>query len=509
MPEEPTLLVEGWLQFGRGELQCSAGEFGEAIDHLEAAAEAWFEDGRFDLWVLATRNLALAQCTLGDLLRAQELLVACEQRAASVSATSAARAALELQMFVAAELGDVKGAEDAYKHLGGGQVTLNDRVEERMSAFAHIALALAEGTSEEPEDWYEKLKKPLRHLPKYAREWTWSCPLYWATCACYQLVRMSKQSGNKVLTGKIMTSMDDVTKKLQGLAKRHKGVVPVSAFCDGMMDVAAGRTAKACDVKKGGFHVATTSCLETGSVLVAARAKVELARLSHEPASVKISSALSALEVFQSSESYMDTVACLLLLAQLDPTSSEFREMARVSQRRKSSARGSKGNSQAVIADLEEMEDVPLAGRKDELTALIKAANALRTGSGGATRSSLVIEAAGGMGKSALLKSFTKDVRASMHGIKLYSSAASQFEVSAQLSERKKKSWQQRYQQRTSIALSRPPSSSPPRYRPRSSSGGACSRECSRCTKRRSVRTAVALRRRRCPRRCCWRSSPI
>jgi predicted ATPase len=160
--------------------------------------------------------------------------------------------------------------------------------------------------------------------------------------------------------------------------------------------------------------------LETGSVLVAARAKVELARLSHEPASVKISSALSALEVFQSSDAYNDTVECLLLLAQLDPTSAEFREMARVSQRRKSSARGSKGNSQAVIADLENMEDVPLAGRKEELTTLIKAVNALRTGNGGGTCTSLVLEAAGGMGKSALLRSFMKDVQASMQGIKMY-----------------------------------------------------------------------------------------
>ena len=119
---------------------------------------------------------------------------------------------------------------------------------------------------------------------------------------------------------------------------------------------------------------------------------------------------------------------CLLLLAQLDPASSEFREMARVNQRRKSSARGSKGNSQAVIAELEEMEDVPLAGRKDELTALIKSANALRTGSGGATNTTLVLEAAGGMGKSALLKSFMKDVHASMRGVNLCTSAASQFE---------------------------------------------------------------------------------
>jgi tetratricopeptide (TPR) repeat protein len=283
MPEEPALLVEGWLQFGRGELQCSAGEFGEAIDHLEAAAGAWFEDGRYDLWALATRNLALAHCTLGDLQRAQELLLACERRAVSVSATEAMRDILEVQMSVSAELDDVKGAEDVYMQLGGGQVVESNRVNESMSAFAHIAIALAEGTSEEAEDWYEKLKKPLRNLPKYTREWTWCSPLYWATFACHQLVRMSKQSRDVVLTQKVVSSMAQVTKKLRELAERHKGVVPTSAFCDGLMDVAAGRTGKACDDKIGGFHKAIISSLETGSVRALASGEAQRTCCSYSP----------------------------------------------------------------------------------------------------------------------------------------------------------------------------------------------------------------------------------
>jgi hypothetical protein len=247
--------------------------------------------------------------------------------------------------------------------------------------------------------------------------------------AHYSLAKISKQCGDdKEVTLKILSKMKQTNDKLRRLAKQHKGVVPMSAYCDALVDVATGNTKKACDSKKGGFQKSIASSLETGSVLVAARAKMDLARLSREPVSVKISSAVGALTVFQESGALNDTVTCLILLAQLDPKSSEFREMARISQRRKSSSRGSKGSSQMFVDDLEDIEDIPLAGRKDELTALIKSANALRTGSGGATNTTLVLEAAGGMGKSALLKSFMKDVHASMRGVKLCTSAASQFE---------------------------------------------------------------------------------
>jgi hypothetical protein len=83
-----------------------------------------------------------------------------------------------------------------------------------------------------------------------------------------------------------------------------------------------------------------------------------------------------------------------------------------------------------VVSELTTMEDVPLAGRKEELKMMIKAANALRTTSGAAEEVTIVLQAAGGMGKSALLKSFLKDVRLSMHGLVMLTSASSQFEKS-------------------------------------------------------------------------------
>ena len=200
----------------------------------------------------------------------------------------------------------------------------------------------------------------------------------------------------------------------------------MSNICCGYLDVVRGNSVRACDPKLGGFHKAVESGMETGSALIAARAKVEHSRFSYQAVPSKIYSSLSALEVFQSAGAVNDNISCLLLLAQLDPKSVEFREMARLSMMRKSSARKSKGNSNMVVADLEEMEDVPLAGRKDELMQLIKATNALRTTTGAAEKVTLVVEATGGMGKSALVKSFMKDVQASMHGVQIRASSASQ-----------------------------------------------------------------------------------
>jgi predicted ATPase len=74
------------------------------------------------------------------------------------------------------------------------------------------------------------------------------------------------------------------------------------------------------------------------------------------------------------------------------------------------------------------MVDVPLAGRKDELVKMIKAVNALRTDTAMDVKT-LVLQAAAGMGKSALLKSFLKDVNASIGAlVEVHQSGASQFE---------------------------------------------------------------------------------
>jgi hypothetical protein len=177
LPEEPTLLVEGWLQFGRGELQCSAGEFEESLEFLEAAADGWFEGGHYDLWVLAVKNLALAKCMLGNLLKARELLNTCEERAKSVSAISTIETIFEIQVFVDAELGDLREMEAAAKKLR--EMSLSKYSKAQTTTIPTTALILAEGRAEETQQWVDELEKAMSSVPAAAVDWTWSFPLYW------------------------------------------------------------------------------------------------------------------------------------------------------------------------------------------------------------------------------------------------------------------------------------------------------------------------------------------
>ena len=176
LPEEPTLLVEGWLQFGRGELQCSAGEFEESLEFLEAAADGWFEGGHYDLWVLAVKNLALAKCMLGDLLKAREGLTTCEERAKSVSAIAITEKVLEIHIFVHAELGDLREIEDTAEKLREMSLA---KTTARTTTFPTTALILAEGRAEETQQWVDELEKAMSSVPAAAVDWTWSFPLYW------------------------------------------------------------------------------------------------------------------------------------------------------------------------------------------------------------------------------------------------------------------------------------------------------------------------------------------
>ena len=73
--------------------------------------------------------------------------------------------------------------------------------------------------------------------------------------------------------------MDQACWKLQGLATRHRGVLPFASLCSGWTKMAHGYLMKAID-RKGPFHAAMDTSLEIGSVLMGARSKMELARLS-------------------------------------------------------------------------------------------------------------------------------------------------------------------------------------------------------------------------------------
>jgi hypothetical protein len=200
----------------------------------------------------------------------------------------------------------------------------------------------------------EEIEKPMRQAPAKFRDWSFCVPLYWAAASYFKLAMRSKENDRDPKVAlKLIGRLHFTCKKLEELATIHKGVRSVSAICSGFLDVARGNSARACDARVGGFLKAVEMSTETGTILVAARARMETSRISREAVCSKISASQAALVVFQSSDALNDTMSCLLLLAQLDPTSAEYREMARVSMRRKSSSRKSKGHSSAVVNDLE------------------------------------------------------------------------------------------------------------------------------------------------------------
>jgi tetratricopeptide (TPR) repeat protein len=241
---------------------------------------------------------------------------------------------------------------------------------------------------------------------------------------------MGRQHGEgEEFARKIVGRLAAVIEQLRDLARRCKGCAPIRALCEGFLEDIEGLSAKACDPTKGAFTEAITLSAEAGTVVVEARARLALAELSRDQLPARISMGLKALEGLQKASAHADALDCLMLLAQLDPKSTEFRELAKL-ERRKSSSRGSVNSLEMAVMDMEKMEDVPLAGRRSELTLLIKITNALRTATDAGEGVSIVLSAAGGMGKTALLRSFTKDVQQSMGGVKVLSSATSQFEMS-------------------------------------------------------------------------------
>jgi hypothetical protein len=119
MSTEPSLLVEGWAAFCRGDLLCSTGEFIEAESFLESSEESWFEGGLYSLWQRAIVKLAHSYSVLGSLAKATDFLAACELKATSVGATGALLKIFELQVFNAAERGKIKRADESIAKIKG------------------------------------------------------------------------------------------------------------------------------------------------------------------------------------------------------------------------------------------------------------------------------------------------------------------------------------------------------------------------------------------------------
>jgi hypothetical protein len=413
--------VEGYISLARGELLCCEGKFSESLFYFEKSADSFFEAAKFKCWAEAIKHMITANVMLGQLESAANFLEECSKRAEVVRSFEANTIFGVLKCFVCVEMGELKRATEHSAVLKKAE----DAPIHQEAAIAF--LQLSEGF--DVAHGVEAADAAITFMPTFIRDWTWGLPLYWANMTYYMVSVMGKQSGKlQSFNNEIAAKMAVSVKKMNGLAKKFKGLQPMAEVCNGLFATVRGSVSKACQ-SSGSFHKAVTLSEEMGCVLIEARSKILLATLSREPLASKLSMGIGALDVFRDAKAAFDHLETLVLLSQLDPKNTEFKEMARMTMRRKSSSRKSKGSAESIITDIQSVEDVPLSGRKQELTLLIKAANALRTLSGGGADKTIVLEAAGGMGKSALLRTFMKDVTASMAGVQLHLSATSQFEA--------------------------------------------------------------------------------
>jgi hypothetical protein len=108
-PSEPSLLLEGWASFCRGEMLCSEGNFDEGQSFYRSAAEEWMEGEHVELWMLALKHYTLSMCMTGDFFDASAFLKDCAEDAINVRSERAKTIILQLNVFVSAEMGHVKG----------------------------------------------------------------------------------------------------------------------------------------------------------------------------------------------------------------------------------------------------------------------------------------------------------------------------------------------------------------------------------------------------------------
>jgi hypothetical protein len=262
----------------RGELKCSCGEFAEAVEFFELASDLWFEGEKFQLWTFAVHHLSFTHGVLGSLRRALDFLEEAERRAVAVNTTQSLTKILDLQVFIAAELGEQKMAEEAVKKLTEVQATAHTTGAgaESWHKIPLTSLILEDGNTDDAEHQLDDINKPLLQLPKLLQEWTWGYPLFFAALSLSRLIEISRVHRSDFgLTKKLLIRMEFVCKKLAKLASVQRGLAPMSALCNGYLQLALGNITKACGSKGDYFQRAA----EAGEmVLVAARAKMELAR---------------------------------------------------------------------------------------------------------------------------------------------------------------------------------------------------------------------------------------
>jgi len=166
-----------------------------------------------------------------------------------------------------------------------------------------------------------------------------------------------------------------------------------------------------CKSDGGKMKLLIQEAMGQGNKILQARALILWASQSdytHMNLEERVGLTTDALEIFSGCDLRVFKDAAIMLLVRLNPNSAEFREMMKtITNQRRSSRKMSHAG-----LEFDGMYDMPLAGRKEELVAMMRFSNSIRTDHKMAD--AILVEASSGMGKSALIRNFCTDAKASM-----------------------------------------------------------------------------------------------
>jgi len=411
-------LCNAQMVFLEGELACITGKLKEGTEKFNAARGELFEIGEINDWIEC--NLQLVQA-LYEQGKVGEALSCCEELLANstlVASSLETMRVLETRAWLAMTLGDSSTlaiCEGKLKEMVSAHI-----VDESYLISSPIAIYKCF----ESLTVYYDVKGVvnfcfhyLNNLPvvniRIWREFVTPYCVFDILCTTLSILQNSSAISFKddetTDPGLICYHLTHILKKFK---KEFSNFVVCKAWYKLMvarLDIALNNVAKYC--RPDGLLKSLDDFASENGVTIA-QAKNNLLWAEHSQRMLEISERLalanSALQVFSHCNLNVDKDAAIMLLVRLDPLSVEFRQMAKMVQksRRKSSSHSS------FFVELDSMEDVPLAGRKEELVTMMRFANSIRAGH--KLADAVLVEASAGMGKSALIKNFISDAKASM-----------------------------------------------------------------------------------------------
>ena len=463
--------------FARANLLCTSGNIMDSLALYEECSIGFLQQcGAFSRWYATEAERLMAMTQVGQLNEAIGLCKEDLRQCEDIAEESWKRRFSNLLLLLYARSGAFKSAIDCYvaleegeegeKQVGKsgvastsemfsrGKSSLSVTIKEGLSGtFGRDKLTVigkkssidSMGSSsaaycmqtEDGTDANSAVIKVLNGaLPSSAYWWHFETA-YWGCCTAiesYSKAMTLKETEKATNTGGSDLVKDDspgmkkVVKKWMKKLKSFKLFpicMPWILIVDARMGILQETNEKSILSTLEHAHNLASTC---GNAYAVAVCDIEIAQIGRSASmSTRINRCKHSMASFESIGASFEYEKSVLALVRLDPLSPEFRRMAdkvgSSRERRRSSLshqRASIGPGRVSAIGMEihlnEMivgTETPLVGRKDEFTLIMKAANGFRTKVGRCI-SPILIEAAAGMGKTALVKSIYSDLSKTM-----------------------------------------------------------------------------------------------